>query len=481
MDAPNLAWIENPQWRPQARRWLAERRAPQLPPQSVAAGSFVQVQATSPEAEAASIAEWAGAQLRSNPQFRAWICIPDLNQRRAQVVDAFDAVLAPRRFALRPSAVPSDYAVAGGTALAHFAPVRAALDLLAASTDIVPFDDFSALLRLPALHAQSREESDAALLDLELRGGGPSEAPLEAWLTLAERFVQARTQAPLAALQRLRAAWRVLDGVAGRQPLSRWVSVWITALEAAPWSHRQRWSSAEFQAAERFRELLAALATGDALFGPRSAASAHGLLRRASEDTAFQAQTGVPPIWVSGQLMDPWLRYDGLWIARCSEEQWPPPVDPVPLLPVKLQREFGIVAAGVDTQLRFAEDLQARFRARAATGIFSCADPGDGRAARPSPLINAAPAIHEPTTHPHWHRLRALAPDFETLLDEHAPPFAAGERTRGVGTLRAQSRCAFRGFAETRLRTEPLERPRPRIQRTRTRRTPAPRTRASMA
>ncbi len=36
-----------------------------------------------------------------------------------------------------------------------------------------------------------------------------------------------------------------------------------------------------------------------------------------------------------------------------------------------------------------------------------------------------------------------------------------GERTRGVSTLRAQSRCAFRGFAETRLRAEPLERPVP--------------------
>ncbi len=35
------------------------------------------------------------------------------------------------------------------------------------------------------------------------------------------------------------------------------------------------------------------------------------------------------------------------------------------------------------------------------------------------------------------------------------------ERTRGVATLRAQSRCAFRGFAETRLDAEPLEQPVP--------------------
>src|SRR5258708_28269670 len=52
-------------------------------------------------------------------------------------------------------------------------------------------------------------------------------------------------------------------------------------------------------------------------------------------------------------------------------------------------------------------------------------------------------------------------PDLERLTDEFAPAFGTGERTRGVATLRAQSRCAFRGFAETRLRFQRLERPVP--------------------
>jgi hypothetical protein len=349
------------------------------------------------------------------------------------------------------------YAVAGGTPLATFAPVRAALDLLSASTETVSFDEFSALLRGPSLHADSREESDAAVLDLELRRRAPSEARLTEWLALSERLALKRP----AALGRLRAAHRILDQVAGRQPLSGWVVAWIAALEAAPWSQRRRWSSTEYQAAERFRELLAALATADALLGERSAASAHRLLTRAAEDTQFQPQTGVPPIWVSSQLMDPWLTYDGVWITGCSEDQWPPPIDPIPLLPVQLQREFGVVAAGVDTQLRSAVDLQSRLTERAKAGVFSSADPGDGRKTRPSPLIPVAVETVEATPHPHWRRRRDLAPALETLLDERAPRFADAEHTRGVATLRAQSRCAFRGFAETRLRTETLSRPLP--------------------
>jgi RecB family exonuclease len=53
------------------------------------------------------------------------------------------------------------------------------------------------------------------------------------------------------------------------------------------------------------------------------------------------------------------------------------------------------------------------------------------------------------------------APALESLWDEQAPPHAPNERTRGVATLRAQSRCAFRGFAETRLDAQPLEQPVP--------------------
>ena len=54
----------------------------------------------SPDAELAAIAEWARSNLQAMPGFRAWICIPDLNLRRPELVDALDAALSPRRFAL---------------------------------------------------------------------------------------------------------------------------------------------------------------------------------------------------------------------------------------------------------------------------------------------------------------------------------------------------------------------------------------------
>jgi ATP-dependent helicase/nuclease subunit B len=459
--AETLAWIESPAWRPMARQWL-QRHGRMLEPGAAASRTAHRRNAVSPAAELAAIADWALVSMRSTERFRAWICIPDLNQRRSDVADALDAALMPQRFNLSADSGAAPYAIAGGTPLADFAPVRAALDLLAASVDTVPFERFSLLLRAPELQASAAEAGAAALLDLELRKRGPSEADLDTWLKLAERLAIAHSPGAVVSLRRLQSACGTLIGLRGNHAISRWIPSWIAAFELGPWALRHRWTSTEYQAAERFRELLGKLATADALFGTHSHASAQRILRRAARDTAFQVQTGVPPIWVSAQLSDPWLTYQGLWVSGCNDERWPPPVDPIPLLPVKLQRDFGVIAASAEAQLHFALELQNRWQARADQCVFSYADPGDGRPAAASPLLPRAAAI-APTAQPqpHWRALLESRPTLERLTDELAPPFASAEATHGVATLKAQSRCAFRGFAETRLECERLERPVP--------------------
>ena len=453
-------WIESPQWRPAARRWL-EQHGRVLPPQrQIHVGSSI-VRAASPAAELAGIADWARGKL-ADDGFRAWICVPDLNQRRAEVVDAFDAALAPQRFALRGDSRAAPYAVAGGTPLADYAPVRAALELLAASVGTVAFVQFSALLRAPELQESDADSAGAARLDVALRRRASSDADFAGWLDLADRVAAASQMAPAAAVQRLRSAHHVLSQSQGARLFSEWVTVWMGALQIGPWAFSRRWSSIEYQAAERFRELLAALAMGDAVFGTHSRDSAQRILARAARETAFQVQTGVPAIWVSGQLLDPWLDYDGLWVSGCNDEQWPQPVAPVALLPVGVQRQYGVIPATAESQLALAMDLQSRWQNRANQCVFSLSDSGEGSSSMPSPLLpKIVPVDLTATPQPHWLKMFERAPALESVWDEQAPPFAGNERTRGVATLRAQSRCAFRGFAETRLDAQPLEQPVP--------------------
>jgi ATP-dependent helicase/nuclease subunit B len=457
-----VAWIDSPQWRPVARHWL-QRCGQVLMPQVSRSPNVSLLQAPSPAAELSAIADWAGVNL-ADEGFRAWICIPDLNGRRQEVVDALDAVLAPQRFELRGDGAAAPYAVAGGTPLAGYAPVRAALDTLAAGIGSLSFARFSALLRAPELQASESDASAVARLDVALRRRASSEADLASWLELAERVTRSEGMGPVVAAQRLRASQQALGELRGAHALSEWVSAWIAALEAGPWGWRHRWSSVEYQAAERFRELLATLAMADALLGTQSLESAQRILRRAVHDTAFQVQTGVPPVWVSGQLMDPWLNYAGLWVTGCSDEQWPPAIAPVALIPVRLQRQYGVISAGAESQLALAADLQKRWQNRASQCVFSYADPGDGASSTPSPLLprNLVPLLAlTPAPRPHWRAMFAAAPQLESLWDERAPPVSRTERTRGVSTLKAQSLCAFRGFAETRLDARTLEQPVP--------------------
>jgi ATP-dependent helicase/nuclease subunit B len=454
-----IDWIESPQWRPAARRWL-ERRGRELRPQRQIPGLSI-VRAPSPAAELAAVADWAHGKLAEDG-FRAWICIPDLNRRRAEVVDAFDAALVPQRFALRGDLREAPYAVAGGTPLADYAPVRAALELLAASVGTVSFVQFSALLRAPELQDSDSEAGSAARLDVALRRRASNDADFAGWLDLADRVAPASQMAPAAAVQRLRAAHHVLSQLQGARLFSEWVAVWMGALQIGPWAFSRRWSSIEYQAAERFRELLAGLSLGDAVFGTHSRDSAQRILARAARETAFQVQTGVPAIWVSGQLLDPWLDYAGLWVSGCNDEQWPPPVAPVALLPVGVQRQYGVIPASAESQLALAIDLQSRWQKRADQCVFSLSDSGEGSSSMLSPLLpKIVPVDWTATPQPHWRKMLEKAPGLESLWDEQAPPHAGNERTRGVATLRAQSRCAFRGFAETRLDAQPLEQPVP--------------------
>jgi len=458
-----VAWIDSPAWRPAARRWLESNGRSMLAPAAAGPALAWECPARSPDAELAAAADWLRVRLSQQGQFRAWVLIPDLAARRAEVADAFDAALAPRRFRLDGADASAPYAIAGGTPLADYPHVAAALEWLAMTRGPVSFERFSALLRAFGPQPGGAATAQLALIDAELRAAAPAHAPLRGWVALAQDIARRRGTWPCAPLVRLAAVRESLEEASGAARMSAWIGRWTRAFDAGPWAVREHWSSAEYQSVERMRELFASLAAADSLFGALTGEAAGRLLASAARDTVFQPQTGITPIWISGAVGDPWLGYDALWIAGLSADAWPAPIEPVPLLPVALQRLHGVEAASAAARLRTAIDLGRRWTQRAATVVFSLADPGEGHAAIPSPLLPAPLRLLEcvPTPRPLWQELHALAPRLELLHDVQAPPLGGEESPRGVATLRAQSLCAFRGFAASRLRCERLARPIP--------------------
>jgi probable DNA repair protein len=467
-----VAWIESPAWRPAARRWLEQHAGAPLAARTAGPPTRPLVfDASSPGAELAAIADWARRGLGRAAGFRAWICVPDLAARRADVCDAFDAALAPGRFSLTGGGDRPVYALAGGTPLADYAPVRAALELLRLASGAIPFERFSACLRAPEYASGPGDLCRAAALDVALRRHAPSELRCAEWLQRAEHTAHAQALELPPVLAHLGAALAALESVRGSHSLGRWVPLWLQAFTAGPWIQRARWSSGEYQAALRLRELLADLAAGDRVYGTRTRPAAERLLAMAARDTAFQPQTGIPAIWVSGEPTDPWLCYDALWVTGLSAERWPAPVQPVPLLPASLQREFAIPTASAAAQLGTARDLTARWAARAPGWVVSFATPATARRSALSPLLATLaartadpaliPEVAAADPQPHWRFALHRAPALESLVDESGPPLGVAERTHGTKSLSAQSQCAFRGFAVTRLATDTLRLPTP--------------------
>ena len=193
----------------------------------------------------------------------------------------------------------------GGHALDDYGPVRAALSCSSCAHGIVPFERFSALLRAPELSERRARRVLPRVSMALLRTRVPSEATLHGWLSVAERIARSRSLEPPAALARLADAARALEALTGSHRMSRWLAIWVAAFDRGPWSLRHRWSSGEFQAADRFRELLATLGRGDGSFGGLSRVPPRAFCERAAPGYRIPSTNRDPTVWVSGQWRIP--------------------------------------------------------------------------------------------------------------------------------------------------------------------------------
>jgi exodeoxyribonuclease-5 len=222
-------------------------------------------------------------------------------------------------------------------------------------------------------------------------------------------------------------------------------------------------SSHDFQVREAFLARLEELASLDAVFGDTTATEALATLQDACMRHLFQPQTeGRPRVEVLGVLEAAGETFDALWVAGMTDEVWPPPARPNPLLPVALQRRCGSPNASPEVQLVFAAAIHRRYAQAAGDVVFSYPAADGERALRPSPLLAFPVHGRQPGgAVPLTERLRAEATNqLERIEDDRAPPVADATRlTGGTWLLRAQAICPAWAFYQYRLGAEPVEVP----------------------
>jgi probable DNA repair protein len=350
-----------------------------------------------------------------------------------------------------------------GLPLSGWPLAHAALLLLELASGPLSIHSAGLLLRSPFLAGAESERNARALLDAKLRRLGDPHITLDGLIrhagaeghayscgVLADRLVALRT--------------RLRDLPASAQRVSFWGPALQSLLSAVQWPGERELNSEEYQTFKKWRELVAGLAQLDLVSAPVKLASAAGILRRLAAEELFQPETPDVPIQVLGVLESAQLEFDQLLVLGLSDETWPRPARPNPLLPLDLQRRRGVPGASAEWELAFARRAQAGWLRAAPRVVFSYHGTEDDRWLGPSPLLTGFPettlaqlSVEEV---PDWRVTAQEASVLERFTDWQGLPLPEGSGFRGgARLLQNQSACPFRAFAVHRLGAASLEHP----------------------
>ncbi len=413
----------------------------------------------SPRVELEHAARWARMRLEAAPAGRTpriGIVVPRLEQRLGQVERVFGRTLGAN------GGAPL-FNVSLGRPLAACALIDGALALLEGAAGPLPYERASRLLRSPFIAGAATEGAARARLDAQLRRIAPASLTLlRLRALLAERDAGGDCPVLAHVLERV----VVAATAGGRAAPHEWARRFTQLLDAAGFPGERALDSAEFQALGKWREVLATFATLGAVAASWGAPEARARLRRLCADTLFQPASGAAPVQVLGILESAGLAFDHLWVSGLTEEEWPVPARPHPLIAPALQRKAGIAQAVPEHALEIDRALTRRWCAAAPEVVLSCARMEEDRELLPSGLIaewpETAPEALGIVEFPSRRRALFEAAQSQaawTTRSEAGPAITDAAARGGTAILADQAACPFRAFAHFRLDARALESP----------------------
>jgi probable DNA repair protein len=364
---------------------------------------------------------------------------------------------------------PSVAVIEGGDPLGAQPMVAHAMASLRNLTSPADFAELSEWLRapywtLPASASRSR-------LDQWLHQHGTLEldpARLRALLARAPGVHEAAARELLA---RIEDASRIL-GQDSALP-QEWSERIHASLQVLGWPGERIRDSDEQQTYERFIELLKEFGALGTATGPLSRTDAVRVLGELIGRTPFRPASGDAPITLSASLMDPIVRYDGIWVAGLDADSWPQPARPDPFLPLHAQVAARVPEASPEGRLRQARFLMTAWAAASREVILSSAAHADDRELLPSRLLSqfddraAAPLESAPNASKGevWlpARLRREGQTRPFTDDAGLAWPIESALPGGTQSLHLQNECPFRAYAQLRLGCVPAEFPEPGI------------------
>ncbi len=409
------------------------------------------------DAECRAAVAWTKQTLSQNPQANLAIITPVLGNIRAKLADLLDDTFHTETLHPSQYEAPRVYDFSLGLPLSEYALISNALNLmrLGSNMQAAVQADMSAVL-LNVYWGNLHELDARSLLDAQMRKQLPRSISLNQLKKLAEK--QNNVDGFLAHLNYLQTTQK--DWQKKQKP-SVWVAQFSEFLTSLNWANTRNLSSHEYQAQQSWLEALQTFSALDNLLGAISATDAVNKFAQMCNTKMFQPETiGEPRIQILGMLESSANSLDGAWILGMNDQHWPSPARPNPLLPIKLQRDFGMPNADTDIQAAFAQKVHDRIIFGAKNCVFSWSRKDADRELRPSPLLADMPTGDAIT--PIFTLAEILAqPATMELLDDHvAPPILPDEKLRGGSKLfETQAICPAWTFYQYRLGAIALQNP----------------------
>jgi probable DNA repair protein len=435
---------------PQTKEFFAKFELAECQPDAVT-GTLARAAFGSARQEIESAAAWARARLEQG-RSRIGVVVPELAQRRAEVVRAFSRVMQAGYQLPGAAKSAAAFNVSLGRPLAEYPLVDAALALIQLSFQELEFARASRLMRSPFLAGADAEMTRRARLDARLR------ETLGAAVSLP-KLIASITHCPV--LRRLfEGVFSVKDET--RKSPGSWARYFSALLDAAGFPGERALDSEEFQTRAKWHETLGELAKLDRVCKEISLPEGFQMLKRLCADTLFQPESGEAPIQILGVLESAGMRFECLWVSGLTDEAWPMQPRPNPFIPVALQRKAGIPEASAEASAALDRRITAQWKCAAAEVVFSHPLKEQDRDLAPSPLI--LDVVESTIAIPRYPRYRDLVfaqRKISTVDDSKGPRVPAGKVLGGTRVLADQAACPFRAFARWRLRAEELEEPSP--------------------
>jgi len=388
--------------------------------------------------------QWARERTLAAPDAHVGVAINGLAARREEVRALADDILCPALQLPGHAGAQRPYDLSLGIPLADDPVVAAALGWLGLAHGALDRAQAASLFRSP--YGPGRWSARARLEKTWIDESRHR-------ITAADAVGALAAEDPAAAAQ-LRDAMRGIT--AGRALTPReWVGQWRAFLGRCGWPGEATLAGPQHEARQAFARLLEDFLRLDALGIRLAPAAALAFLRDQAAQAIFQPQGPGGPVAILGLLEAASLRFDGLWIAGLSGQDWPPAPQPNPLLPLPWQRERDVPRSSAARELAFATRVTERLLRGAPDVVASAPAVLADATARPTALLGGAwPALTRPEPTDSAQQL-AVARAVEEVADARAPALAGGLAPGGTGAIAAQSDCPFMATARYRLRAEP--------------------------